>query len=245
MIVNAMPEGWEVIHQRSHALLAAQLIAPWRAANRPACWIELMAALVQHDDEENYWEGTDYLSDIGTPLNFDRVGIERSMTKERIVIANALRQGIWVALLISRHNSYIYEEQRGKDPLVTTFLDEQVANQRAWIKALGIRRADLERAYRVMGWGDRLSLILCQRQLPDKERALEIMPGEDDTPPHAVVQRADGTLALSPYPYADETVTVYIERRVVKQVKFTSTAQFRKVVEAADVERIEWIIRAE
>lgn len=55
MIVNAVAEGWEIITQRAHALLAAELVAPWKTEEHPPCWVAILAALVQHDDEENYW----------------------------------------------------------------------------------------------------------------------------------------------------------------------------------------------
>jgi hypothetical protein len=242
LIVNAVSEGWEVITQRAHALLAAQLIAPWRIDERPSRWIEILAALVQHDDAESYWEQTDHLSDLGTPLNFDQMGIERAMVKERRVIASAYDQDAWVGLLISRHNTYIYEDLHGTDKRLTAFLDEQADNQKSWLKQIGIKRDELETAYAFLNWGDRLSLILCQRQLPDKERRLEIniSPGGQR---YEVFQHKDGTVGLEPYPYAEDELTFSVNKRILTQPQFKDTIQFRKVVEATPVEVCAWTFR--
>lgn len=242
MIVNAVREGWEVITQRAHALLAAELIAPWKPQERPGCWVSIIAALVQHDDEENYWEQTDHLSELGAPLNFDRIGVERSMRKERLVISSGLHQDIWVALLLSRHNTYIYGDMGVQDKAIADFLDEQGENQKRWLKMIGIRRAELETAYSFMNYGDRLSLILCQRQLPDKQRRLEILVTPEGTR-HEVYQRVDGSIGLEPYPYDVDSLTVRVNRRVLRQPLFEDTYTFRKAVESAVVENCQWEIR--
>jgi hypothetical protein len=241
MIVNAVGEGWEVITQRAHALLAAQLIAPWHVEARPSRWMEILAALVQHDDEENYWEQTDHLSDLGTPLNFDRMGIERAMLKERRVIASAYDQDVWVGLLISRHNTYIYEDLYGTDKQLAAFLDEQADNRKRWLKQLGIKHKELETDYAFMNWGDRLSLILCQRQLPDKERRLEITIGPSGER-YEVFQRKDGTVGLEPYPYDEDRLTFSVNKRILTQPQFKDTAEFRKVLEATPVQMCRWTI---
>ncbi|MDX2137529.1 MAG: DUF3891 family protein [Chloroflexota bacterium] len=242
MIVNAVSEGWEVITQRAHALLAAQLIAPWHIAERPPRWVEILAALVQHDDEENYWEQTDHLSELGSPLNFDRIGIERAMVKERRVITSAYEQDTWVGLLISRHNTYIYEDLYDTDKRLTAFLDEQADNQKRWLKQLGIKRDELEAAYTFMNWGDRLSLILCQRQLPDKERRLEITIGPGGQR-YEVFQHKDGTVGLEPYPYAEDELTFSVNKRILTQPQFKDTVEFRKAVDAAPVELYTWTFK--
>jgi hypothetical protein len=242
MIVNAMQEGWELIYQRSHAMLAAELIAPWNEQARPERWTELLAALVQHDDQENFWQGAGHLSDLGTPLNFDKVGIQTHKLRARTVIDNARRQSLMVALMISRHNSFLYEEMRGQDKELDQFLDEQQDNRKAWLKTLKMSVEAMEYAYRFVSWGDRLSLILCQRQLPDKERALEICEGPDGTR-HEVMQRSDGTVSLSPWCYGTEHVTFRVETRLLRQAQFKDIDEFRQALEDAPIQIREWEFR--
>jgi hypothetical protein len=243
MIVNTHLEGWEVITQRAHALLAAELIAPWRAEQRPPSWIAILAALIQHDDEENYWEHTEHLTELGTPINFDKIRIDRALRKERTVISNALHQDLIVALLISRHNTYIYNDLHDEEDQIKLFLDEQAANQKRWLKMAKIKRVDLEAWYAFMGFGDRLSLILCQRQLPDKERRLEIMPNGPLGNRYEVFQRSDESVGIVPYPYDNDEVTVRVNTRLLRQTTFDDTWAFRRLVESSSVTSCEWTIR--
>jgi hypothetical protein len=239
MIVNALQEGWEILYQRSHAILAAELIAPWQTKERPKRWTEILAAVVQHDDQENFWQGAGHLSDLGTPLNFDKVSLDTGKIQARSVIDNARRQSLMVALMISRHNSFLYDEKRGEDEELDQFLDEQIVHRKAWLKILEMSAEAMEYAYRFVGWGDRLSLILCQRQLPDKERVLEICEGPDGIH-HTVMQRQDGTISLSPWCYEVDRVKFSAETRLLQQAQFKDTDEFREKLEAAPIILREW-----
>lgn len=239
MIVNALEEGWEIIHQRSHAMLAAELISPWQEKARPKRWTEVLAAVVQHDDQENFWEGAGHLSELGTPLNFDKVPLQTNKFQARSVIDNARRQSLTVALMISRHNSFLYEDMRGQDAELDQFLDEQKQQRKDWLKILGMPEKDMEYAYHFVGWGDRLSLILCQRQLPDKERMLEICEGPDGTR-HQVMQRLDGTVSLSPWCYNTDRVKFSVETRLLQQAQFKDIDDFRQRLEEAPIVLREW-----
>lgn len=231
MIVNSLDSGWEVIYQRSHALLAAELVSLWQEDQRPARWTETLVAIAQHDDQENFWEGQ-HLSELGAPLDFTQVDMNTNKIRARNVIDNAYQQSLWIALMISCHNSFLYE--RGQDEEMDKFLDEQAENQKVWAKMLGVKKAEVEHGYMLVNWGDRLSLILCKRQLPDKERWLDINPRS------RVMQRVDGTVALDPWPYSVNQVTLSIETRNLTQLKFDSEAEFRQVLQNAKIERREW-----
>jgi hypothetical protein len=71
MIVNYTPDGWEVITQRSHGLLAMQLGMEWKQAARPQRWAETLLAIAEHDDAEVELDGEHLLTPRGGPLNFD------------------------------------------------------------------------------------------------------------------------------------------------------------------------------
>ncbi|EMR02621.1 hypothetical protein ADICEAN_02220 [Cesiribacter andamanensis AMV16] len=68
MIVNASKGGWEVIFQRAHELLAMQLGWHWRPEQRPHFWLETLAAIGDHDNEQDAWHGRDHLTKAGAPL---------------------------------------------------------------------------------------------------------------------------------------------------------------------------------
>ncbi len=239
MIVNVLENGWEVIFQRSHALLAAELAAAWAEDYRHHRWTETIVAIAQHDDQENYWEGTQHLSEIGAPLDFTQVSLETSEIQARTVIAKAYQQSLWVALLISQHNSFLYSEMRGQDKALDKFLDEQDENQKQWRKKLGLSKKEAESAYTPLRWADRLSLILAKRELPDKERALEIALGPDGEVTK-VIQRTDGTITLEPWLFMADTMDFSIEARTLKQIGFKSEDSFHQAIDKAEIVKKSW-----
>ena len=50
MIVNQVEQGWDIVFQRAHAILAAQIALGWKVSERPEPWTELVAAIADHDD---------------------------------------------------------------------------------------------------------------------------------------------------------------------------------------------------
>lgn len=237
MIVNATRNGWEIIYHRAHALLAAQLAGQWRRKNAPARLYETLAAISHHDDLEKEWE-EDNLTEAGAPMDFT---LHREMSLDKLVnlAKNARYRGRWVALLISKHISRLNEPQRGQSPELDEFLDEQLQNQERWRQELGIEQADVDAAYAFMQWCDRLSLILCQQELPADERFLEISKGPDGQR-YDIMQRGDGLVTVEPWPFEDEKFTVNAEACSLSQVKFDSNAELTQALQAAPVKILEW-----
>jgi hypothetical protein len=52
MIANYTAAGWEIITQRVHGLLAAQIAAQWAHGLRTARWAEMLLAIAEHDDAQ-------------------------------------------------------------------------------------------------------------------------------------------------------------------------------------------------
>ncbi|BAY24315.1 hypothetical protein NIES2100_41100 [Calothrix sp. NIES-2100] len=237
MIVNPTLNGWEIIYHRAHALLAAQLAGQWRRKNAPARLYETLAAISHHDDLEKEWE-EDLLTEVGAPMDFmlnPDIDIERMANLGK----NARYRGRWVALLISKHMSWLLEPSRGKMPELDKFLDEQLENQKLWTQELDIEKKDVDAAYAFMQWCDRLSLILCQKQLPDAERWLEITTGPDDER-YDIMQRSDSLLTVKPWPFEDEKFTVNIEACDITQLKFKSSSELSQVLQEAPIKILEW-----
>jgi hypothetical protein len=237
VIVNATPNGWEIIYHRAHALLAAQLAGQWRRKNAPARLYETLAAISHHDDLEKEWE-EDILTEAGAPLDFT---LNQDTDVDKIVklVNNARYRGRWVALLISKHMSRLNESKRGEIPELDKFLDEQLENQELWRKELEIEKADVEAAYAFMQWCDRLSLILCQQELPADERWLEISKGPDDQR-YDIMQRSDSLVTVKPWPFEDEKFTVNIEACDLSQLKFKTSAELSQALQEAPIKVLEW-----
>ncbi|MBD2663234.1 hypothetical protein B6N60_03093 [Richelia sinica FACHB-800] len=237
MIVNATTDGWEIIYHRAHALLAAQLAGQWQRKNAPVRLYETLAAISHHDDLEKEWE-QDHLTPAGTPRDFTLItDIDVPMMAQ--LANNARYRGRWVALLISKHISRLNEPQRGKLAELDEFLDVQIENQQRWQKELGIEREDVDAAYAFMQWCDRLSLILCQQQLPADERWLEISQGPDGRQ-YSIMQRQDRLINVQPWPFENHQFTVNVEACNLTQVQFHDCQELSQALQQADIKVLEW-----
>ncbi len=241
MIVNATQNGWEVIYHRAHALLAAQLGGQWRRKDAPPRLYETLAAISHHDDLEKEWE-EDNLTEAGAPKDFmlsSKADVRAGIQKLADLAKNALYRGRWVALLISMHISRLNEPSRGQFPELDKLLDEQLENQQRLRKGLGIKKEEVDAAYAFMQWCDRLSLILCQQELPDDERFLEISKGPEGQR-YDIMQRSDNLVVVKPWPFQDDKFTVNVEACELSQVKFDSNTELTQALQEAPIKVLEW-----
>ncbi len=245
MIVNATPTGWEVIYHRAHALLAAQLAGQWKRKNSPPRIYETLAAISHHDDLEKEWEEYN-LTEAGAPRDFLMADenltpdiTEESFKKLADLANNARYRGRWVAMLISMHISRLNEHRRGNSSAFDKFLDEQLENQKRYREELGIEKDEAAAAYAFMQWCDRLSLILCQKELPADERFLEISKGPDGKR-YDIMQRSDNLVTVEPWPFEDDKFTVNVEACDLHQAKFKNNAELTKALQTAPIKVLEW-----
>jgi hypothetical protein len=242
MIVNSLKDGWEIIYQRSHANLAAMLLNAWRSDAPILRRTETIIATAQHDDQEMFWSESVHLTDIGAPLDFTQGELDTARMQAQLVIDNAQRQGLWIALLISMHNSFLYEPKRGTDQNLDAFLDHQLENQKMWRRLLSYSKAEAETSYAFVRWADQMSLLLCRGELPERGRAIDVMPGPDGEMIRASL-RDDGSVALDPWVFEQPEVTVSVEVRRLHQLRFDSEAQFIAMLHDAKIEVREWTLR--
>ncbi|MEH2164656.1 MAG: DUF3891 family protein [Nostoc sp.] len=242
MIVNATPNGWEIIYHRAHALLAAQLGGQWRSQDAPIRFYETLAAISHHDDLEKEWE-EDLITEAGAPKDFTlatKKDAEIGISKLDDLAKNARYRGRWVALLISMHISRLNEPSRGNFAELDKILDEQLQNQQRWRKELGIKKEEVDAAYAFMQWCDRLSLILCQQELPEDERFLEISKGPDGQR-YDIMQRSDRSVIVKPWPFQEKQFTVKVEACELFQTEFESSAELSQALQSAPIKEVEWI----
>ena len=241
MIVNQHEEGWEIIYHRAHALLAAQLAGHWNKHDSPVRLYETIAAISHHDDLEREWDGKQ-LSPLGIPLDFTldkSIDESESLKKLKEMTETARYRGRWVAFMISKHMSFLNEARRGQLAEMDKFLDEQLENQEKWRKELKLTKKDVEDAYAFMQMFDRLSLILCMKQLPEDQCALEIAIGPDKQR-YDVVKLADEKVTVKPWCFEEKQFTVNIDACYLTQVQFENDGEFTKALKSAKVEPLEW-----
>ncbi len=239
MIVNSLKEGWEIIYQRAHANLAAMILSGWKKSENIHRPTETLIAVAQHDDQEIFWDKSVHLTDQGAPLDFMEGDLDTSMEQASLVIANAYRQGLWIALMISMHNSCLYEPLRGTNAGLNRFLDAQKYNQDQWRKQIKISKETAARSYALVLFADTLSLILCRRQLPIQSRRLEVSPTPDDQSV-MVFQREDKSIGLDPWIFEQPAVQFSLESRRLNQLAYNNEAEFKTALDEAPLEVITW-----
>ncbi|WP_242926462.1 DUF3891 family protein [Pontibacter vulgaris] len=237
MIVNAIPEGWEIIYQQAHGVLAAQLAFHLKPELHCRHWVETIIAIANHDNRQKTWKGKDGLTEAGAPADFTLLPTTLDQAK---ALMHATRfQSSWVMLLTSMHMSYLYESQRGKNKSTDNFLDEQLVVQRKCRQALRINKAEAEKGYAVLQWCDRLSLILCKNELPADERTLEITKGPDGKV-YFIKQTANNTLIVDPWPFATPGLEVQVAYRTLQQLQFKNDAELATALAKAEVKYKRW-----
>ena len=237
MIVNYTPEGWEVLTQRAHGVLAAQLGFHWRVKDRPQRWVETLLAIAEHDDAEMELEGEALLTPAGGPLNFDMKVFDPVHCTRLAQFTQTKSR--YIALLTSLHMDFLYKKDEEQIPEAKAFLKEQRALQEQWRKELGLSKEEALRIYDLMEWCDACSLLFCQRSLQPEKRKLEISTGPDKKM-YSLVQVDEETVTVEPWPFEEKSFTVQFESRLIKQIQFASDDDFRQQFLQAPVRETVW-----
>ncbi len=237
MIVNQAESGWDIIFQRAHAILAAQIAMHWNVDARPQPWAELVAAIADHDDGQRDWQGENHLTDAGAPLNFMLKPPDIVQAKQ--MVDNARYRSRWTALLTSMHTTALYESWRGTDKELDKFLDEQQNYQHALARSLEVPIQKARGTYQLMYFCDALSLILCKDQIPPDGLHLEVtqLPSEEIAEIYA---EKDGLFGLQPWPWEEEEITLSVEIYHLSQLSFKNDQELYKAFNTADVSVKEW-----
>lgn len=239
MITHRTPDGWEIIYQRAHALLAARLVTYWREPERPLRWIETLNAVSQHDNGWQEWEPGDRLTPEGEPRSFMQKGVAESITQAERTVTRAWHQSLWVGLLVSSHVSWLYERKRGRDAGLDRLLDAQIAQRARWRAALGVSEDEVAAGYALLRWGDTFSLILCGRQAPGPGERKALAEGPDGTA-YAAVGREGGVLTVEPWPYVRESFEVAVDTHHLPRHTFADEDDLAAVMREAVASQRVW-----
>lgn len=239
MIANYKEEGWQVITQRAHGLLAAQLAAQWRENDRPARWMETVLAIAEHDDAENELDGEELLTPTGGPLHFSMKKFDLAHCRQ--LSALTITKSRYIALLTSLHMSFVYGEFARTDKAAKAFLEEQQQQQETWRKELGMTKEEVLRIYNLVEWCDAFSLLLCKGELQPEKRKVEISSGPDKKM-YYLTQLNESMLTVEPWPFQMPQFEVRFESRTLTQLQFSSSKEFRAAFLAAPVSETAWTL---
>lgn len=242
MIVNYTENGWELITQRAHGILAAQVALHWKEKERPKRWMETLLAIAEHDDAMIELEQEQLITETGGPINFTmkHFELEHCLRLSRFTQSKSR----YIALLTSMHMDFIYRKDMKQDPAARKFLTEQRTLQARWRKELGIPKKEAEAIYAFMEWCDAFSLLLCQHAVQPESRTMEISSGPDKKK-YELCQSGEGKLTLTPWPFELDAFEVYFESRILSELQYASSEALRTAFAKAPVKETRWqLVRA-
>lgn len=236
MIVNYTDKGWQVVTQRSHGLLAAQICARWKESDQPKRWVETLIATAEHDDVYNEFEDDNLLTESGGPKNFAMTDFRAEYAAR--LIDMALTKGRYVGLLVARHLHFLH----GNDPAGKKFCAELKKKEALWLKEANTTLSEIEASYALVEFCDAFSLLICQGMVQPEERKIEISHG-----PHGVVYNLksdkDGALIVESWPFEVPEFKVNFEVRLIDQLSFKNVESFRKIIKDSPVRLQEFTLR--
>ncbi len=242
MIVTYKEEGWHIVTQRAHGIVAAQLAMEWRRKDRPRRWTETVLAIAEHDDAEVELDDNNLLTPTGGPINFDMKTFDAARCGKLSLLTQTKSR--FIALLTSVHTVFLYGKEAAENKEAKAFIEEQKRLQGVWAKELGMEKEEYLRLYDLLEWCDACSLLICQERQQPEKRKMEISVGPDQKMYH-LVQVDDTTLTVEPWPFEAKTFTVSFEWRLIKQLQFSSSAQFREAFGQAEVNETTWTVQAQ
>ncbi|HEY5464044.1 MAG TPA: DUF3891 family protein [Hanamia sp.] len=237
MIVNYTKKGWQVVTQRAHGILAAQLAAEWKISERPGRWMDTLLAIAEHDDAEEELDGQNLLTRGGGPLNFNMKEFDQAYYEKLSLLT--ITKNRYIALLISLHIEFLCRKEAETNIKAKSFLKEQGILRQKWMHELNLKEKEVLRIYDLLEWCDACSLLLCQDLVQPEKRKLEISTGPNKKP-YFVLQAGDQKLTVTPWPFETAKFVVRFEWRLMDQLQFTSSAEFRKEFLKAEVTETTW-----
>ena len=228
MIVNYTESGWQIITQRSHGLLAAQICAHWKDKPLPERWVETLVATAEHDDVYNEFETDNLLNDKGGPVNFKETTFRSDYCETLVKMAET--KSVYIALLISKHINFVY----GNDPKAKSFCERLHLLEKDWLKVSGLNRTQIDSAYKLLQFCDAFSLLICQDLIQPEKRKIEISVGPDGSS-YEMNSTDDKQLSVEPWPFDVNRFTVSYETRTLSKLVFKDLDDFRREVSKAQV----------
>ncbi|MES2456322.1 MAG: DUF3891 family protein [Bacteroidota bacterium] len=219
MIVNYTESGWQIITQRSHGLLAAQICAHWKRDNQPGRWVDTLIATAEHDDVYNELENEDILNKNGGPVNFKQTAFNHTHAQRLMDLAET--KSSYIALLTARHIQFVH----GEDVKAKSFISKLKKQEKNWIQVSGSSSEEVGRGYELLEFCDAFSLLICQGLIQPEHRKIEISEGPDGK---AYEMHASGEgIVVHPWPFDEDSFLVSWESRTISKLSFANVAEFR------------------
>ena len=241
MIVNKLENGYEIIYHSAHGLLAGKIASHISRDLYGSSRFETIMAIASHDDLQPKLENGDHLSDQGIPKNFteNSQALHEIIKRCQQLILEATRRSPYVAILVSHHMDFLYTPLANSSKKMAKFLDEQVTYRKHLTDHHGLSQISIDKDYNILLFCDRLSLILCQDQVPHMQRQIEINQTINNER-YFISEKEDQTLTVSPWVFDTAQFEINVPSFIIEGSSFESIAQFRTALDNAKINFKAW-----
>ena len=230
MIVRYTVDGWEIVTQRNHGMLAADICARWKLEDQPKRWVETLVACAGHDDAFNELDGGDLITESGGPKNFNMGEFSEESAQKQLDLA--ITKSSFAALLTLKHIEFIH----GDSPAAKAYLQRQNKLEKDLLGFADSTPEEVENAYQLLEFCDAFSLLICQNILQPEARSQEISSGPDGTS-YEVITMGD-CLKVTPWPFEVNEFPISYEIRCLQQLSYKTSAAFEKTLRGTKPIRI-------
>ena len=148
MIVNYTPEGWEIITQRAHGLLAAQIASHWKFTYPPNRRLDTILAIAEHDDTGIEFDQQHLLTPAGGPVHYAMRGFDPGHCRQLMLASRAKSR--YFTLLNAMHLIFLYGKL--KTPDAKAFIRETRQLITRLRRDLGVTADQASTTYALMQW---------------------------------------------------------------------------------------------
>ena len=236
MIVGHQKEGWRIVSHYTHGLLSGKIASQLQTELMPDNWVDVLTAIVEHDDQLQDFDEKDYLTESGSPKDFTMGGgtdREIFLRAERIY-ATAMQKSQLIALLVGRHLQFLYEDLSQKYKPMKKLLDRIMKLGKVQRRLYKLNKGDENSMYDMMLFSDRSSLILCQQKVPVLGRKLEINHSIGGKT-YFISRLDENSLTVEPWVFKTEKFELEFEYRLLETMSFKDNSELKTAIEDAKV----------
>lgn len=236
MIVKHHAKGWEIISQYAHGLLSGKIASQLKKEMISEHWVDVLTGIIEHDDHLMDFDEQSYVTESGTPKDFmmEQGTDQDSLEHAKRVFSNAMQKSQLVALMVGRHLEFLYENLAKEYGPMKEFLEYVAKLRKKQRKLYSLRKKNENDLYDIMLFCDRCSLILCQDEVPETGRKLEINHTIDDKT-YYIMKTDRDAMKIEPWPFQKEIFSLDFEYRHIDKITFKNNAELEQAIHDAPV----------
>lgn len=252
MIVQEHGPGYFLFRQTDHALLSGAFAEAWGSDVIPAPPRRdaTLVAAARHDDGWAQWELAPKLDKDGQPVDFIHIPVREHVELYRRGIDLVASEDGFAGLVASLHGERLYTRPfyPGMDPRIEHLKDNDLELATAYVQAERSRQerlreviggdgvdVDAEECWRLLQVWDRLSLLVCMKDLTtEPDQKMPPITTADGEVQILARGTREGDLVCDPYPFRDDPAEFAIEAFRTDRRSWDSEAAFRLAYRKAE-----------